>query len=209
MSLPGEGDPQAVRLLVDSDNSFGHCVLLGANFLTSARVELDFGRRLMSSVYGKHAMSSDCAFESTATGLTLVTSSQDCSDSEDAPPPDSRERVPDVASVREHQRQDRLLRELTCHVRQKLPELELSKELQHFGKHLNDLTVSNDLLMYCHSKHGEIPVISKLWLPELVTTAHQGMAHIGRDKLFNLIVSQVFCPGLNKVVDDIVRSCRQ
>ncbi|XP_043207946.1 uncharacterized protein LOC122373697 isoform X1 [Amphibalanus amphitrite] len=132
VALPGDGDPQTVRLLIDSDNSFGHCVLLGANFLTSACVELDFGRRLISSVYGEHAMSGHCAFKNTATGLTLVTSSQECSDAEDVLLPDSRERIPDIASVREHQHQDRLLHELTSHVRQKLTEQELPRELEHF-----------------------------------------------------------------------------
>ncbi|XP_043208359.1 uncharacterized protein LOC122373963 [Amphibalanus amphitrite] len=56
----------------------------------------------------------------------------ECSDAEDVLLPDSRERIPDIASVREHQHQDRLLHELTSHVRQKLTEQELPRELEHF-----------------------------------------------------------------------------
>ena len=209
VSFLGDGEPQTVRLLVDPDDSFGHCVLLGANFLTTARVMLDFGRRLMISVYGEQAMSDDCASVSDATGLTLVTAPHDCSDPEYVSVPDGRERVPDLTAVREHQRQDRLLRDLTSHVRQNLSELRLPAELKKFGMHLSHLTVSNDVLVHRHSKHGEVPVVSKLWLAELVTAAHQEMAHIGRDKLFSLISSQVFSPGLSRVVADVVRSCHR
>ena len=197
VSLSEDGEPHAVRLLVDSEDSFGHCVLLGANFLTTARVRLDFGRRQISSVYGEHDMNGDCASASAATGLTLVTAPQNVSEPEDAPVSDDRERVPDLASVRDHQRQDRLLRDLSNHVRQNLAESELPKELDHFGKHLNHMILRHDVLMYQHSKHGEVPVVSKLWLAELVTAAHQEMAHIGRDKLFTLMSSQIFSPGLS------------
>ena len=62
--------------------------------------------------------------------------------------------------------------------------------------------------MYQHSKHGDVPVVSKLWLAELVTAAHQEMAHTGRDKLFSLMSSQIFSPGLSKVIADAIGTCR-
>ena len=208
VSVVEDGEPQTVRLLVDPDGSFGHCVLLGANFLTAARVTLDFGKGVMMSVYGEQTMGDNCASVSDATGLTLVTVPQDCSDSEDDPVP-GLERVPDITAVREHQSQDSLLRVLISHVRQNLSELTLPADLKQFGKHISRLTITNNVLVYRHAKHGEVPVVSRLWLAELVTAAHQEMAHIGRDKLFDLIASQVFSPGLSRVVSDVVRTCQR
>ena len=81
-------------------------------------------------------------------------------------------------------------------------------ELKHFGKHLCRMVIRNDVLLYSHSKHGKLPVFSKLWIAELTTAAHQAMAHIGREKLVNLMFSQVFSLGMSKVVADVVGTCR-
>ncbi|KAF0299190.1 hypothetical protein FJT64_003543 [Amphibalanus amphitrite] len=88
-------------------------------------------------------------FQTQNTVLVAHIQEQECSDAEDVLLPDSRERIPDIASVREHQHQDRLLHELTSHVRQKLTEQELPRELEHF-----------DFLL--KQKHGgvSVPLVS-------------------------------------------------
>ncbi|KAF0293249.1 hypothetical protein FJT64_008843 [Amphibalanus amphitrite] len=89
-------------------------------------------------------------FQTQNTVLVAHIQEQECSDAEDVLLPDSRERIPDIASVREHQHQDRLLHELTSHVRQKLTEQELPRELEHFA----------DFLL--KQKHGgvSVPLVS-------------------------------------------------
>ena len=52
-------------------------------------------------------------------------------------------------------------------------------------------------------------VINQDWLIDLAVATHVEMAHIGRDKLCDLLSKQVFCPGLTKVVADIVYCCKR
>ena len=116
--------------------------------------------------------------------------------------------MPDISAVHGHQRQDIVLCDLISHDRQNLSELTLPADLKQCVKHLSRLTITNNVLVYRHAKHGEVPVVSRLWPAELVTAAHQEMSHIGRDKLFDLIASQVFSPGLSRVISDVVRTCQ-
>ena len=207
VSLSADQEPHLVRLLVDHGDSFNHCLLLGANFLTSAQVSLDFERRLIMSCDAVLSMNDRGLPAGPATGLTIVSASQTSTAEEADLASRGPERVPAWSVAREHQQQDRQLRALLRHVRRGTSSSKLPARLKIYRKHFGRLEVKEETLAYRHSEHGLLPVITTKWLAELVMAAHEEMAHIGRDKLFRLISSQVFCPGMNKVVADVVRTC--
>ena len=57
--------------------------------------------------------------------------------------------------------------------------------------------------------HGPVSVANTDWLGDLAVVTHLQMAYIGRNKLCVLLSKQMFCPGLTKVVADIVYCCKR
>ena len=112
VSLSADQEPHLVRLLVDHGDSFNHCLLLGANFLTSAQVSLDFERRLIMSCDAVLSMNDRGLPAGPATGLTIVSASQTSTAEEADLASRGPERVPAWSVAREHQQQDRQLRAL-------------------------------------------------------------------------------------------------
>ena len=191
---PGRG--VRIPLLVDRDESFGHCILLGANFLKAAGVILDFGKHQVSS--GKHLQPMPC-------GSGVQNNSEGGQEVGFA----ALSSIPTKDAVEEHQRRQQVLRSLAYHVQKNTEPKNLPSSLLQYRKSIKSMKISNEVLFYEHPTHGSVPVVNKDWFVELAVATHLEMAHIGRDKLCDLLSMQVFCPGLTKVIADIVYCCKR
>ncbi|KAF0304057.1 hypothetical protein FJT64_024045 [Amphibalanus amphitrite] len=180
-----------VPLLVDRDESFGHCILLGANFLKAAGVVIDFGKRQVNC--GEHVQP-----------MSIASDCQKCQDVRCA----AVSSVPTLDTVQEHQQRQQILRSLIHHVQKGTEHKNLPSTLTRYRKFIKKMKITHGVLMYEHPKHGPVSVVNKDWLIDLAVVSHLQMAHIGRDKLCDLLSKQVFCPGMTKVVADIVYCCK-
>ena len=112
------------------------------------------------------------------------------------------------------------LRELAECVRQRSRCRDLRKfKCQHrhqhgkYKKHLTTIKFDHSglLVKELQPKHLQEPVFPYLipFIPacDLVRTAHEQNAHVGRDKLYHLVQPYVFHPVLGKVIADVTRTC--
>lgn len=193
VALSPDMKPVRVPLVIDRSSSFGHCLLLGVNFMQAAGATIDMRRREVTC--------GDCVSpllqqlpERGDSGLIGLAETQ---------------RVPEVAAVREHQQHHRVIRCLARHARQKTNKRDLPKSLRRFRPYWERIKMEDGLVMYQHADHGRVPVVSRDWLVELAGTMHAESAHAGRDKLIDMITQQVFCPGATKIVADVVGACKR
>ena len=184
--------PVAMVLLVDEADSFGHCLLLGADFMRTVGICLDFASLQIRLGGSEVSMFADPDAQRAAAVSYTVDMG-----------------VPTTSSIREHQASSDQLKELKTHVKQSTPPGRLPESLKCFKKHMDHLQLRDDLLVFDHPDNGPLPVISRSWLVELVFHAHEDMAHIGRDKLLDLFGQRLFAPGLQLVISDIVRTCQR
>ena len=191
VALSPDMKPVRVPLVIDRSSSFGHCLLLGVNFLQAAGATIDMRRREVSC--------GDCV----SPLLEPLHAPDDSSLIGLAQP----QRVPDVAAVREHQQLNRVIRSLAHHARQKTSRRDLPASLRRFRPHWERIAMVDGLVTYQHADRGCVPVVSRDWLVELVGTMHAESAHAGRDKLVSLVTQQVFCPGATNIVADVVGAC--
>ncbi|KAF0297925.1 Retrovirus-related Pol polyprotein from transposon 17.6 [Amphibalanus amphitrite] len=193
VALSPEMKTVRVPLVIERSSSFGHCLLLGVNFLHEAgaiidveRREVTCGNRVSPLLEQQHVPDGDALV-----GLTQV------------------QRVPELPAVREHQQHNRAIRSLAHHVRRKTSRAMLPRSLRHFRKHWDRVAMVEGLVVYQFDEHRHVPVVSRDWLVELVGTMHEESAHAGRDKLIDMVTQQVFCPGAANIVADVVGACRK
>ena len=76
-----------------------------------------------------------------------------------------------------------------------------------FKKHLSKLSVVKDVLVY----NGDAPVIvvPRDILLELVFVVHYNFAHVGRDKLLDLLFDRMWHLSKYKVAHDVCTTCHQ
>ncbi|KAF0301987.1 Adenosine monophosphate-protein transferase Fic [Amphibalanus amphitrite] len=193
VALSPEMKTVRVPLVIERSSSFGHCLLLGVNFLHEAgaiidveRREVTCGNRVSPLLEQQHVPDGDALV-----GLTQV------------------QRVPELPAVREHQQHNRAIRSLAHHVRRKTSRAMLLRSLRHFRKHWDRVAMVEGLVVYQFDEHRHVPVVSRDWLVELVGTTHEESAHAGRDKLIDMVTQQVFCPGAANIVADVVGACKK
>lgn len=184
--------PVSTVLLVDETDSFGHCLLLGVDFLRAAGVCIDFENHNI-----RHGADSVRMHDGLDAHVTVAVSYA------------ADTGVPSSELIREHQAFHGQLKELREHVMLGTTPSCLPRSLREFKRHMSRLQLREDLLVFNHSKHGSVPVVARDWLAELALNVHNDMAHIGRDKLHHLFSQRMFSPGLTAVITDIVKTCQR
>ena len=76
-----------------------------------------------------------------------------------------------------------------------------------FKRHVKELFISEGVLMHQTGKNNPCIVIDLELLVEVVLVFHYNMAHIGRNKMLDLVRGYVWHPNINMVVEDVTRSC--
>jgi hypothetical protein len=211
---------QAHKFAVVDDTVLPHCFLLGIDFMNCHNISIDLRQmtckqnssvisqltpkshqdiisRLVLSV-GVHEPGSggvignqDLRFEiegdmPTITGLSLLT---------------------DEVVLRRLQTGCPVLRSLCSHLSRKVAPKAWPRKLKQFVRHASKLSILNEVIVY-----GAVPctpVVPFHCLVEVVVTLHSNLAHIGRDKLLNLLSKLVWHPEHYKTIQDVCNSCHQ
>lgn len=80
------------------------------------------------------------------------------------------------------------------------------KQVSVFRRYQSKLTLQGDIIKYS-APAGLVPVVTFPLLIEIALVIHHQMAHIGRDKVADLILQQLWHPQLNSVAHDICSTC--
>lgn len=185
--FPYEQPTRAV-LLVDENDSFGHCLLIGADFLRATGTSIDFGREEIRT-NNKAVPMFNGQDGQRSVAVSYV----------------AKAAFPSAACIQAHQEHHPVLQQLSHHIAEGTACL--PSELREYQRYLSGLELDEGLLVYRHDKHGAVSVVAQDWLAEIALSTHCEMAHIGRDKLCHLLSQHVFCPALHAVVADVVTSC--
>ena len=92
-------------------------------------------------------------------------------------------------------------------IRNKVPGAKWPGRIKSFARHARKLSINHGLLTYCGPK--PIIVVPFSSMVELVISVHFGMAHIGRDKIIDLLYDLVWHPNKYKTVSDVCKTCHK
>lgn len=97
------------------------------------------------------------------------------------------------------------LRALRRVLSQGLPPKQWPHNLKPFRYHANKLSLINNIIVYSQPK--PVIVVSFTIALEIALVVHFDFAHIGRDKLLDLLHSLIWHPSRYKIVNDLCTSC--
>ena len=188
---------------VVSRQSLPFCALLGANFITSNGVKLDFSAGCMSVVDGSGGFM--CVFRPRTGEETRV---QFCFQHELAPLPyrslDALLSMDDLLSMQRH---DPLLVSLAELVLERtLPEQWGNPDLQRFRRFSERFLILAGVL-YCDVDGAAVPVVSCHFMIDVLFSFHSRLAHIGRHKLLQAVRTVIWHPDLYRVANDVCVTC--
>ena len=190
---------------VVSEQAMPYCVLLGANFIASNEVRLDFATSCVS--FGDKSTRFVCSFRPQSDREPHV---QFCFQHELVRLPGPlRHCILAEDELLGLQRQNRVLVALTDRVLEKtVPEQWRDPSLLKFRRFADSLFVHGGVL-YCDVNGEAVPVVSFHFLVEVLMSFHCKMAHIGRHKLLEAVGKLVWHPDLYKVANEVCVTCRQ
>ena len=188
---------------VVSRQSLPFCALLGANFIVSNRVRLDFAAGCMSVEGGPGEVV--CAFRPRTGEEPRV---HFCFQHEIARwacgPPNPLMGVDDILGMQRH---DPVLVALTDLVLERVvPQRWGDPELQKFRRFSERFLVLGGVL-YCDVDGTAVPVVSCHVLIDILLSCHFRMAHIGRHKLLQAVNKLIWHPDLYRVANDVCVTC--
>ena len=105
------------------------------------------------------------------------------------------------------QNRDRKLKMLKKYLISDSPTKEWQHLIKQFSRYRNKLSIVNGAVVYSDPKLTL--VISFHYLVELCLALHHEFAHVGRDKLLDLLAYMVWHPSKYQVVNDICTTCHQ
>ena len=94
------------------------------------------------------------------------------------------------------------LRALKRSVINSVPVKNWDKSLTRYKRFSKKIEIINDTLT-----HSKVIIVPFKILVQVALAVHHEFAHVGRDKLLNLLSDLVWHPSLNKVVTDLTRTC--
>ena len=144
VSLSPHHRPVPTTLLVDETDSFGHCLLLGVDFLRAAGVCIDFKNHNI-----RHGTNSVEMFDGhDAQRAVAVSYAADTG-------------IPAAELVREHQAHHGQLKELANHLRSGTSSNRLPDSLNAFKRHMGQLKLEKDMIVFTHPTYGSVPVVAR------------------------------------------------
>ena len=177
------------------------CVLLGANFMKQFRVGLDLASGQVTGTFGGEQYSfsvrtSACASLAVQFCLQHVVVPSQC-----------RPVLVDHDELVVLQSRDFALRLLKRKVVEgEQPRLWRHPSVRRFQRFAGELGVLRDLLWYSGGRIS-VPVVTFDFLVEVVVKIHVQMGHIGRHKLVEAVLGQVWHPEVRTVCGDVCNSC--
>ena len=227
VGLPGAIlEPLLHNFVVVEDRMMPFCVILGADYLLVQQVDLDFAsKRYLQKgepipgqlmwTQGEVAAQSSfplqikfCRLSSQTRRVCIGTVGDDV-DFEVAR--DSENNVTCLKSlitrdqIVNHQSRSKLLRAL----KRRLVSGQLSwlQSLAAFKRYRQRITLSDGVLLYTSAEGHQAYVIDFSLMVEVLLVVHYEMAHVGRQKLLDLVRRCVWNPGLSRVAGEVTSSC--
>ena len=197
-----------------------HCMLLGIDFLSYFKMDLNFDKRVVEigSVSVSRFMNGNGAkvnyeplfmmragAKSHQMNVELSGSDVKFSISGNCDDIGGLSMLMDSETIKRMQSTCSVLRQLRRNLLQEQPVKQWSASLKQFKKHGKNLAIVNDTLVYGSSP--AIPIVPFKFLVEMVIQIHFGYAHIGRDKMLNLLYDLVWHPSKYRTVSDICTTC--
>ena len=78
--------------------------------------------------------------------------------------------------------------------------------IERFKRFRKFITIENDMLVFVHERY-KLFIVPFPLLVELILVIHYNFAHIGRDKILNLVQQNVWHPSAYKVASDVCTTC--
>jgi hypothetical protein len=182
------------------------CVVLGANFILSYSVKLDFANQTMSFKLEDETFFCPFRPQEASSAQVQLCFAHEIHDSCDADPK-LQSLIVDDTDLAALQAGDLTLRILAEKVVMKEdPRHWQEPMLQRFSRYFSRLVFLNDLLWYSVGE-SSVPVVTFHFLVEIAYTVHERMAHIGRHKLVRILAAQIWHPDVERVARDVCSSC--
>jgi hypothetical protein len=215
---------------IDVPQSFGivrtgilpYCFLLGRDFLTDHNIDIDFQNGICKQDQSKIAYLNSCNLVEYVKNNILVVSSEQSAVSHELTlhnasdgfrfeiqgSGDTFTRMSMLLSddtIRDFQSRDSDLRQLKRVVSSGVSPKEWPDQIQHFTHHASKLNVRNNILTFTNS--CEIIVLTFKLTVELILFLHYNFAHVGRDKILNMLFDLVWHPSKYKIANDVCTTC--
>ena len=210
LSFNGTVVPEFPFAIVDS-NTLPFCIVLGCNFIEKFACDISYSKGIFHLQVGKptslHFLEShSCGAQADSTfyfsGL--------CSVSDSGPQEPSEGMLSDLFQedqVHRMQKQDATLRSLGQHINRRIPSKNWHRPCLQAYKRYHDRIFSWRDLLWFRGASFSVIVVSRCFLIDILVTLHLQMAHIGRNKLIDLITQHCWNPALDSVAADVCSSC--
>ena len=208
------------KFAVVGDKYIPCCLLLGLDFMSHMKIDLDFSKNVVSvnnefscvfSVNGTFLIQPNSVLvitnEIPSLNLRINTKSNEFRFEIEGSSHTIRglSLINDDRSVRLIQRNCSQLRKLRHCLYKDIDPRNWPRELKQFKTHCNNLTIRDNLLLY--GKDREVLVVPHKFLTGIALVLHNEYAHVGRDKLRDLLRDIFWHPSCYTICNDICVSC--
>lgn len=211
------------------DNStMPFCLILGADFIVTTGMELNFktltcssdgvsisldrpGHRSAAHVTHNGIMVEELSYQipRTVTGICVGVSDQQLTfaiDTFDACDVPVLSGLIDRDEILTLQRHDRIIKTLRRHLQQ--PDVgNWPIALSRYRRYAPSLAIVDGIVVFLHPDRRPVPLVSFPLLVEVMLVVHHKMAHPGRQKLLSMILEHIWHPSTAKVAADVTRTC--
>ena len=209
----------SVPVGITKDSELPCCVLLGNNFLTEYGLTVDFGECVIrrsaregSEIIHKFEIPECIEEEVVQVHILGVVEVSDSSEGEEAPEKRRKEYENSIVQisrrrVRELQKTDWKIKWLRRLIRQPLEyRREVPPQLRAFSRKFKDLFIENDCLVIRKGQDTK-PVLPFGNLVDVAVDTHYSMAHIGGNKMKELLQRDYWHPEMGGICEDIATTC--
>ena len=211
--------PKPHKFAVVDDNIFPNCFLIGLDYLTENSIDIDLSINICYQEgdiicrMNPH----DVTFQNNVFNLTTGSPVEEISRFSSGDLRFKIEGNSDVITglsllmdndmIGTLQSKCPLIKLVVKNIRNNIPSSNWPKRIKTFARYARKLSINNGLLTY----NGPEPIIVVPFtsMVELVISVHFGMAHIGRDKIIDLLYNLIWHPSKYKTVNDICTTCHQ
>ena len=214
LTFPSSIVLEVQSVVVVPDAAIPYCIVLGADFLISRRVtlkptELYSGQTHSSLARLEVPGSMACADETLGKGvetgdgwaLSVVAHDGDATDDGQI----NSDQLLCANEVRKLQQKSSVIREVKKQLQSGVVQA-WPAPITKYKRHREELSIKDNILIH-RGVHDVVPVVTFQVLVEIMVTVHAKLAHIGRQKLIELVRRQVWNPSIAKVAADITSSC--
>ena len=204
---------------VIDDGILPHCMLIGLDFFDYHNIDIDLSMGICRRE--GEAISSYVSNDGGAHSAVLCCQRNDVSDTpEQLESGDFRfsiERCSNLVTgisllmnndlIKDIQSKDAALKSIIKLVKKEEPIKNWPKNLKPYFRHASKLFMNNGILAY--NGPNPVVVIPFNHLVELTVNIHRQFAHIGRDKVLDLLFNRVWHPSKYRVANDVCTTCHQ